>query len=238
MASRAQVVGPRSRLFYVFAAVLIAAIIFAGFSRTFYLNSYFAKLHLPPVLLVHGFVFTSWIVLLIVQTSLVAAGRTDLHRRLGVFGGVLATLMIVVGVLAAIYSGRRGFTPPNGPPPLVFLVVPIFDLIVFSSLVAAGLYYRNKPDTHKRLMLLSTLGILGPGVARLPIAWILQHGLLAIFGIQDLVLVACVTYDTVVHRRLHRAFLWGGLWVIASLPLRMAVASTSAWASFAHWLIR
>jgi len=238
MASRAQVVGPRGRLFYVFAAVLIAAIIFAGFSRTFYLNSYFAKLHLPPVLLVHGFVFTSWIVLLIVQTSLVAAGRTDLHRRLGVFGGVLATLMIVVGVLAAIYSGRRGFTPPNGPPPLVFLVVPIFDLIVFSSLVAAGLYYRNKPDTHKRLMLLSTLGILGPGVARLPIAWILQHGLLAIFGIQDLVLVACVTYDTVVHRRLHRAFLWGGLWVIASLPLRMAVASTSAWASFAHWLIR
>jgi len=238
MASRAQVVGQRSRLFYVFAAVLIAAIIFAGFSRTFYLNSYFAKLHLPPVLLVHGFVFTSWIVLLIVQTSLVAAGRTDLHRRLGVFGGVLATLMIVVGVLAAIYSGRRGFTPPNVPPPLVFLVVPIFDLIVFSSLVAAGLYYRNKPDTHKRLMLLSTLGILGPGVARLPIAWILQHGLLAIFGIQDLVLVACVTYDTVVHRRLHRAFLWGGLWVIVSLPLRMAVASTSAWASFAHWLIR
>jgi hypothetical protein len=134
--------------------------------------------------------------------------------------------------------GRRGFTPPNGPPPLVFLVVPIFDLIVFSSLVAAGLYYRNQPDTHKRLKLLSTLGILGPGVARLPIAWILQHGLLAIFGIQDLVLVACITYDTVVHRRLHRAFLWGGLWVILSLPLRMAVASTSAWASFAHWLIR
>jgi hypothetical protein len=238
MATRAQVVGPRSRLFYVFAAVLIAAIIFAGFSRTFYLNSYFAKLHLPPVLLVHGFVFTSWIVLLIVQTSLVAADRADIHRRLGVFGGVLATLMIVVGVLAAIYSGRRGFTPPNGPPPLVFLVVPIFDLIVFSSLVAAGLYYRNKPDTHKRLMLLSTLGILGPGVARLPIAWILQHGLLAIFGIQDLILVACITYDTVVHRRMHRAFLWGGLWVILSLPLRMAVASTSAWASFAHWLIR
>jgi hypothetical protein len=238
MASRARVVGPRSRLFYVFSAVLIAAIIFAGFSRTFYLNSYFAKLHLPPVLLVHGFVFTSWIVLLIVQTSLVAADRADIHRRLGVFGGVLATLMIVVGVLAAIYSGRRGFTPPNGPPPLVFLVVPIFDLIVFSSLVALGLYYRNKPDTHKRLMLLSTLGILGPGVARLPIAWILQHGLLAIFGIQDLVLVACISYDTVVHRRLHRAFLWGGLWVILSLPLRMAVASTSAWASFAHWLIR
>jgi hypothetical protein len=58
----------------------------------------------------------------------------------------------VVGVLAAIYSGRRGFTPPNRPPPLVFLVVLIFDLVVFSSLVAAGLYYRNKPG--KRLTLL------------------------------------------------------------------------------------
>jgi|SRR5882724_10284577 len=97
MATRAQVVGPRSRLFYVFAAVVIAAIIFAGFARTFYLHSYFAKSHLAPVLLVHGFVFTSWIVLWIVQTSLVAADRTDIHRRLGVFGGVLAALMIVVG---------------------------------------------------------------------------------------------------------------------------------------------
>jgi len=238
LATQARLLGSRSRYFYVFATVLIAAIIFAGFSRTFYLNSYFAKLHLPPVLLVHGLVFTSWIVLLIVQTSLVAADRTDIHRRLGVLGGFLAALMIVVGVLAAIYSGRRGFTVPNGPPPLVFLAVPIFDLIVFSSLVAAGLYYRNRPDLHKRLMLLSTLGILGPGVARLPIAWISAHGLPAIFGIQDGVLLACIGYDTVVHRCLHRAFLWGGLWIILSLPLRLAVAGTSAWASFAHWLIR
>ena len=68
MATRAQVAGPRSRWFYVFAASLIAAIIFAGFSRTFYLNSYFAKLHLPTVSLVHAIVFTSWILLLIVQT--------------------------------------------------------------------------------------------------------------------------------------------------------------------------
>jgi energy-converting hydrogenase Eha subunit A len=238
MATRVQVAGPRSRWFYVFAAALIAAIIFAGFSRTFYLNSYFAKLHLPTLLLIHGIVFTSWILLLIVQTSLVAADRTDIHRQLGVLGGFLAALMVVVGMLAAIYSGRRGFTPPNGPPPLVFLSVPVFDLVVFSSLVAAGLYYRNKPDTHKRLMLLSTLGILGPGVARLPIGWISAHGLPAIFGIQDAVLVLCIAYDTAIHRRLHRAFLWGGLWIILSLPLRMAVASTTAWTSFAHWLIR
>jgi energy-converting hydrogenase Eha subunit A len=228
----------REHLFYVISAIVIALIIFAGFSRTFYLNAYFAKLHLPPVLIVHGIVFSSWIVLLIVQTSLVSAGRTDIHRRLGVVGGFLAALMIVVGILAAIYSGRRGFTPPHGPPPLVFLVVPVFDLIVFSSLVAAGLYYRRKSDIHKRLMLLSTLAILGPATSRLPFGFIHAHGLPAIFGLADAVLVACILYDTVRNRRLHPAFLWGGLWVILSLPLRLAVGGTTAWLAFAHWLIR
>ena len=69
---------------------------------------------LPLLLHAHGLIFTSWIVLFVVQTRLIAGRRTPLHRRLGVVGGLLAVAMLVVGTMAAIASARRGFTPPGG----------------------------------------------------------------------------------------------------------------------------
>jgi hypothetical protein len=79
-------------------------------------------------------------VLLLSQVTLVAAKRTHIHRRLGVGGGVLAAFMIVVGTITAIQAARRGVTPPGGPPPLVFLLIPLSDILMFSILVAAGFH--------------------------------------------------------------------------------------------------
>ncbi len=218
-------------------AVISATIVFAGFARTFYLNGYFAKRNLTALMILHGIVFSSWLVLLIAQTSLVAAKRTDLHRRLGVFGAVLAVLMIVVGMTLAIHAAKYGFQTPGLPPPLVFLVVPFFDIVVFSILVAAAFYYRRKPDIHKRLMVVATISILPPAFARIPLALIAKTVPISAFLLGDLVLLGCILYDVALHRRLHRAWLWGGLLFVLSFPLRMAIVSTAAWQSFARWLI-
>jgi hypothetical protein len=118
--------------------------VFAGFARTYYLKDLFGKPPLPPLLHLHGALFTSWLVLLFSQVTLVAARRTEIHRRLGAAGGVLAALMIVVGTITAIHAARHGVTPPGGPPPLVFLVIPLGDILMFSILVAAGFYYRRQ----------------------------------------------------------------------------------------------
>jgi len=64
----------------------------------------------------------------------------------------------------------------------------------------------------------------------------LSYGPVAFFGLVDLVLVACILYDAASRRRLHPAFLWGGLLIIASQPLRFALASTSGWLALARWL--
>jgi hypothetical protein len=175
-------------------------------------------------------------VLLLIQTSLVAAGRTDIHRRLGYFGAAIATLMPVVGITAALDAARRGSAPP-GIPPLAFLTVPVGDILVFSILVACGFYWRRKPETHKRLMLLATLSVLVAAVARLPFAFILRTGPLAFFGLTDLFLVAFVFYDVSTRRRVHPVYLWGGLLLVASQPLRLLIVGTNAWLSFAHWLV-
>src|SRR5689334_4857156 len=94
------------RMFYTSMAVVIAIVIFVGFSRTFYLRPYFHPESLIPLLILHGVVFSSWIILFITQTSLVAARRTKTHMRLGVFGGVIASLMIIIGTITAIVRAK------------------------------------------------------------------------------------------------------------------------------------
>ena len=225
----------RERLFYVGISLLIAVTVFAGFAPTYFLKSYFGAPPLIPLLHLHGLVFSSWIVLLLTQTTLVAANRTDIHRRLGIAGGMIAAMMVVVGTLTAITRASQGAAPPGGPSPLVFLAIPLFDMLVFSILVSAGFYFRRRPDVHKRLMLLATISILAAAIARLPFS-ILKAGPPAFFGITDLFIVTCIAYDLVTRRRIHRATIWAGLLIILSQPLRLMISGTSAWVAFATWL--
>src|SRR5436853_5928629 len=76
----------RDRLFFIGMAVATAVATFIGFYPTYYLKAWWSTPVLPPLVHLHGILFTEWIVLLIAQTSLVAVGRTDLHRRLGIGG--------------------------------------------------------------------------------------------------------------------------------------------------------
>jgi hypothetical protein len=223
------------RRFYVAAAIGAILVVFAGFARTYYLKGVFGAPAIPELVHVHGIVMTSWFLLFLVQVGLVATRRTNIHRKVGVGGTVLAALMVTVSVATAISAARRGVSP--GPPPLVFLVIPLGDLLVFSILVAAGISLRKKLATHKRLMLMASMGILTPAIARIPLEFIATGGPLVFFGLTDLVILAVVGIDTVRNRRLHPAFAWGALLVIASQPLRLLLGGTDVWMRFATWLV-
>ena len=226
----------RERLFYTGMAVAAVITVFAGFARTFYLRPYFGTPSLTPLLYLHGIVFTSWLLLLLTQTTLVAANRTGLHRRFGMAGAVIAVLMVVVGTMTAIVRAKIAEVPPGAPSPLVFLTIPLGDMLVFASLVGAGFYFRRRGEVHKRLMLLATIAILPAATARLPFAFIQQVGPLAFFGLADLFIVACLVYDLATRGRFHRATVWGGLIIVVSHPLRLVIGNTQAWLSFATWL--
>jgi hypothetical protein len=227
--------GGFDRRFSTWAALAAALIVFIGFARTYYLKGVFGTPALSSGLVhLHGIVMTLWFALFVVQTRLIAAHRTDLHRRVGVFGAMLAVLVLVVGVTTAIVAAGRGVSP--GPPPLVFLAIPLGDMLVFAVLVSLGLYFRRRSDIHRRLMLLSCVGILGAAIARIPLGFIHTGGPLVFFGLTDLCVLACVVYDTVKNRRLHPAFGWGALFIIATHPLRLMLMGTPAWMQFATWL--
>jgi hypothetical protein len=233
MNSRALRSGVDLRL-YILAAMAVVVIVFAGFARTYYLKGAFGGPALTGLVHLHGFVMTLWIAIFLLQISLVATGRTALHRRVGVAAAVVAALVVGVGVVTAITAARLGVTP--GPPPLVFLAIPLGDVLVFPILVGAGLLMWRRSDFHRRFMLLSTLSILTAAIARIPLDFIAAGGLPLFFGLTDLCIVGCVAFDTVKNRRLHPAFGWGMLLIIGSQVARFLVAGTPQWARFAAWL--
>jgi hypothetical protein len=227
----------RERLFYTAMAAAVVVTVFAGFARTYFLRPYFDPRPLLPLLHLHGLVFTSWVALFITQTALVAAKRTDLHRRLGVAGAALAVSMVVIGALTALVRAKGAEVPPGvQTSPLVFLTIPLGDMLVFALLVGAGFYFRRRPAAHKRLMLLSMISILPAAVARLPFDFIQRVGPLAFFGLSDLFIVPCLLYDLATRGRPHRATVLGGLLIVISHPLRLLVGNTQAWLAFATWL--
>jgi hypothetical protein len=128
-------------------SALIALAILLGFARSYYLRPLVwapspPLSNLTPLIHVHGLLFTGWIVLLVAQTRLVAAGRVDVHRRLGISGAAVAVLMIGVGTLTALQGVVRGVSP-GGMDPRRFLAMPLFALVVFGLLLFAGLRARH-----------------------------------------------------------------------------------------------
>jgi hypothetical protein len=100
-----------------------------------------------------------------------------------------------------------------------------------------ALWQRRRPDIHKRLMLLASVGMLTPAFGRIPLRIIQDGGPPVFFGLALFVVFACIAIDTVRSRRLHPAFAWGGALIVAMLPLRLLVAGTQAWTRFAGWLV-
>ena len=224
------------RRFYFYALVCAALIVFAGFARTYFLKTIFGTPPLYPLLHMHGIVMTSWILLFGTQTWLVEARRTDLHRRLGVLGVLLALVILVVGAAVVTINGREGRVPAGAPIPVI-MSFSYVNLLVFGILVGAAIYFRGRSEFHKRLMLLATLNLLSAAINRIPLGFIASGGLLSVFGLVDLFIVVCVVYDTLRYRRLHPAFAWGALLSIVWPGLALVIGGSSTWVKIATWLL-
>ena len=83
------------RKFYSRMALFLVALVFLGFAPSFYLRGIVPSYPrpnptLPPTVLLHGGIFTLWMLAVVAQTQLVAAGRRDVHMKLGAATVLLA----------------------------------------------------------------------------------------------------------------------------------------------------
>ena len=226
------------RRLYMTTAVVFPLIVVAGFARTYYLRGFFGTPPLPSwVVHAHGLLMTAWVALFVTQVWFISSRRVRLHQRLG-YGGIgLAIAIIAVGLITAVRAAKYGSasTPP-GVSPLGFMIVPIFDLLMFAIFFGGAVYYRKKPTEHKRLMLLTALNFVPPAVARIPIVPLQALGPLWFFGLPTLLALVCLTLDTWRNRQVNVIFLSGALLLIASYVVRLAVMGTATWMHVATWL--
>jgi hypothetical protein len=219
-------------LFFSGMAVIMLGTVFLGFARTYYLAGGF-RAPLPSIIVhIHGAVFSSWIVLLIAQCSLVAGGRVDLHRRLGFLAFGLACVMIILGSMTAIDSLVRHFGPgEKGREANELFAGDLSRMLGFGTLIYFGFRERFYPAAHKRLMLISTVMLMDVAFVRWPIPaawWKLQAAQLCSY----MLLLLIGGYDLWSSGRLHRATAWGSAWLILLSQAAGPVGRTGFWQIF------
>ena len=224
------------RVFFSVMPFVMLAMVLYGFARTYFLVGMVAA-PLPNKLIhLHGAAFTSWMILLIVQTALVSTKHVKWHMKLGLFGFGLAVAMVVLGSLAAVNAMQRG-SGPLGLDPQTFFVIPVSGMLLFGTLVFFAFKLRRNAEAHKRLILMATMAIMDAAVGRWQHPAILQR----IPPMQDLViltlLLLLVGFDLFNLHRVSKYTWRGALLVVAVHAVRVPLGHTAAWHAMTRHLL-
>ena len=220
-------------VFFSAMALLLLGSVFLGFAHSYYLAGMFHAPLPSAIIHVHGALFSSWILFLLAQTTLVAAGRTDVHRRIGIAGFLLACLMVIVGVWAGTNALARNFASP-GVDAKTFYVIPITDMLVFAVLVFFAYRARFDSAAHKRIIIIATVALMIAAIARWPFPLLLGNPLAAAL-VSYLFLLMLMAYDLWSTHKIHRATIWASVFLIFVQQIRFPIAQTAAWHAFATW---
>ena len=160
--------------FYSWIALICVLTAFLGFVPTYWAPLAAGKFQANPVVHLHGLFFFGWTVFFLVQSSLPQAGQMTLHRGLGLLGISLATVMVMLGLLAALNSLETAVAFNAAHAGESFLIVPLVGIATFAVLMALAIANIRRPEVHKRLMLVATVSILGAPAARPVLTWVLN----------------------------------------------------------------
>lgn len=238
--------------FYIGVGVLVLLLSIVGFAPAL-LNESVRRG--PPTLLViaHGALTLTWVMFFVAQATLIARGRSATHRRLGIVVAVLALVVVVLGVITSIVAQRRTYdlggdiVRSGGGLPLApaGIIGPLVTFFGFGALVAAAIWWRDRPQVHKRLMVFAVLIPLGFEpvlhlVAHLTVYW---PGMLSAQGaillpVMLLFLSLHAIYDRLTAGRIHPVSLWVPIGYFGLvLGMVFGIARLPAWARFSEWLI-
>jgi len=244
------------RWIYVFTAASFIAIVLAGFIPTSIAKIAAVQAGerppFPLVLHMHAVLMGSFLLVLLAQTTLMATGRSDLHRRLGIAGAAIGSALVVVGFVLAPTMYHEAWNAAQATPPEMreklqqgildrdnIMLLQLRIGLLFPLLLFIGLRARSKDSgLHKRMVILATVMALPAGIDR--ISWLpttLPGSPLATDFYTLLAISPMFVWDVVRNRSIHRAY-W--IWLAAGLPFTLAVHglwSTEWWHSMAPRLM-
>lgn len=223
--------GTFERRYYVGLTVGFLALVFWTFAKTFYLQPWFGTPSLSLLLHIHGVAMTGWVVLLAVQATLIATHRVQWHRRLGWFGAAWAVFVVVLGSVTTLHAAAREVRHHTDAAAgqIVVTGLDLIQMIFFAALVTMAVLLRRRSDFHKRLMLLTIACMLPDALARLPVSFMTNNGIL--YGLYGFA-IGCATIDTVRNRRLHPVFGWGVPVILVTFTAALILMMQPGWIAF------
>jgi hypothetical protein len=237
------------RFFHVTAAVVLIALVVAGFHRFYFEGRAYPGRELTPpirtLVIVHGTAMSLWLLVFLAQSILILSGKRQTHMRVGKIAAVLAAVIVVLGLKVGIEAAR--VKPPGqltaGLDPKQFMAIPVISVLVFGGFVAAGVLYRRRPAVHRSMMLLATVAAITAAVARIDTLSDLYAGTIwdRIWGPYFMTLVLAVIFlgfKCVLRRSLDRPFAIGCVILALVFAANVQLATTPAWNSIASALLR
>jgi len=236
--------------FYFYFSFVFVAVAFGGFSRTYLVPVAAGTFDGPALLHVHGVLFLGWTVLLTTQAYWLSQGRVDRHREFGLVGISLATSMVFTAVAVVVRGLSAAEAIGNGAGARTLAVVPLTPIALFTVLFCCAIANIRRPELHKRFIMLASIALLPPAIARViamialgnatrpnfaspPVSvdFALTASLAAAFIAYVPLIVVLAWRDWRTLGRPHRVYWIGGLAMIVVQLLRVPLARTELWQS-------
>jgi hypothetical protein len=189
--------------FYLLMSLLIAVVVVYGFSHTIDHNLLHASPIPPFILTIHAIVFPGWVLFFILQTALVRSRNVRLHRTLGWFGVAWAGGILVIGLLTAIGMDRFSLRQLHETYAPAFFIVQAMDLLCFAIPFTLAIYWRRRPEFHRRLMLIGSCALTDAAFGRFPLLPLACSPA----GV-DAQIFLVIMRDLIVDRRVHKVYLY------------------------------
>lgn len=186
----------------------------------------------------HGIAMFGWILMLIIQSTLIRSGRRDIHRQVGKFSYVLAPWIFVSTILLANHRlNDTGLTDLQ----VYILSLQVFTVLQFVVFYALAMKNRRTPDVHARFMVCTALPMIDPIFARVLVFNLgamdfTSRVQLVTYGFADLILVVLVVRDWISHQRRDVFLPALVIMLVTQAPVFLAT-DTAMWHAFAAWFM-
>lgn len=243
------------RFFFAFTLVLLGILIL-GFAPSLYLRIAFENPPIPFYLHLHGVLLTGWFVLLVTQAWLVRSGNVRVHQKLGVFAAIYSLVVVAGGLMATFNFIQRAASIGIGLDTDVAEIDPglgsglsflqfasgvvwanMASVALFAIFTGTAVALRRRSDFHKRLILIGTISIMGPALARISRLEILGGEQGPFIPLAMLSLLGAIwLYDLITLKKIHKATLLASLLAIAVNMLAFRIAASEIGLNFARGL--
>jgi len=228
-------------------AIACAIIGFVGFIPTYLAPLARGTLASTPLIHMHAIVFFAWGLFLIYQTWLGASGQIRSHRRIGLLGVSLVTLMTLFGLATSIHRMHWAASLGQLEAGKAFALLPISAILFFAAVFTAAVACARQRDWHKRLMMLAALSILDAPIARWFIVFLAPEAPagpppiavgMAPAGVAMMLMLVAMALDKRISGRFHPAYVIGIFAYAASKLMLIPVSQSGAWQAAAGWLMK